>query len=85
MNSFSYETIETRVFNQPMSYEVCGYIDDDGEIILTELYAVSEGKDATVVLIPNHDMLNTPEIEKAIISLLNEWPHNLISKNRSKK
>ena len=73
MNSFSYRTVTTRLFNQPVSFEVCGRIFDDGKIELTELFAVDGDK-----LIRVDDMLNMPAIRDAITSLLNEWTHSLI-------
>ncbi len=75
MNSFNYRTVTTRLFNQPVTFEVCGRIFDCGKIELTELYAVDGDE-----LICVDDMLNLPAIEKAIVSLLNEWPHGLIFK-----
>jgi hypothetical protein len=80
MKTFSYRTIQTRVFNQPVTFEVCGRIFDDGEIELTELFAVSKdnrGEDTSTRV---DDMLNRPAIYDAIVSLLNEWTHSLIFK-----
>lgn len=84
MHSFSYRTIETRVFNQPMSFEVCGFIDVEGEIFLTEIYAVGQDKLGNAKLECVDSLLNVPEIRAAIISLLNEWPHSLIFNQGSK-
>jgi len=78
MSEFTYRTVETRLFNQAVTFEVCGEINDKREIELTELFAVGEDDNGKVTLIPVHDMLNLPAIHNAVTSLLNEWTHSLI-------
>jgi hypothetical protein len=78
MNTFSYRTIETRLFNQTASFEVCGRIFDDGKIELTELFAIGKDDRGEDTSIRVDDMLNMPAIYDAIVSLLNEWTNSLI-------
>lgn len=78
MRSINFHAIETRVFNQPMSFEVCGFIDAEGEIFLTEIYAVGQDSLGNAKLECVDSLLNVPEIRAAIISLLNEVEHGLI-------
>ena len=83
MNTFSYRTIETRLFNQTATFEVCGRVFDDGKIELTELFAVGKDNKGNDTLIRVDDMLNMPAIYSAIVSLLNEWTHSLVIKNET--
>lgn len=84
MNSFSYRTVTTRVFNQPMSFEVSGYTDEEGEIFLTEIYAVGQGGRGEPKLSCVKCLLNVSEINAAIISLLREPRHSSIFKGSRK-
>ena len=78
MNKFNYRTVTTRIFNQSATFEVCGEVKANGEIKLTELFAVGQDEKGEAVLIRVDAMLNLPAIHEAIISLLNEWTHSLI-------
>ena len=85
MKQFSYRTVETRLFNQAATFEVCGEVKENGEIKLTELFAVGQDEKGETVLEPIHNMLNMPAIHDAVVSLLNEWTHSLIFTNEQEQ